>query len=70
MMYMRKRAGRRRTAEPSCGAIWSTAFCCMGYDKENDLVYVCDPLNGDVTYSMERYFQIYEDMHKRAMTIY
>ena len=40
------------------------------YDKENDLVYVCDPLNGDVTYSMERYFQIYEDMHKRAMTIY
>ena len=53
--------------------VWCNLEHCVllhGYDKENDLVYVCDPLNGDVTYSMERYFQIYEDMHKRAMTIY
>lgn len=61
------------TTEDGRTVMWCDLEHCVllhGYDKENDLVYVCDPLNGDVTYSMERYFQIYEDMHKRAMTIY
>ncbi|MGN1224323.1 MAG: C39 family peptidase, partial [Ruminococcus sp.] len=53
--------------------MWCELEHCVllhGYDKEEDTVYVCDPMNGDVTYDMERYFQIYEDMHRRAMTIY
>lgn len=41
-----------------------------GYDLENDIVYVCDPMQGDVTYSLTRYFEIYDDMGRRAMTIY
>lgn len=61
------------TTEDGRTVMWCDLEHCVllhGYDKENDLVYVCDPLNGDVTYSMERYFQIYEDMHQRAMTVY
>lgn len=61
------------TTEDGEEVMWCELEHCVllhGYDKETNTVYVCDPLNGDVTYDMERYFQIYEDMHRRAMTIY
>lgn len=61
------------TTEDGEEVMWCELEHCVllhGYDKEEGTVYVCDPLNGDVTYDMERYFQIYEEMHSRAMTIY
>jgi uncharacterized protein YvpB len=61
------------TTEDGREVDWCNLEHCVllrGYDKDSDTVYVCDPLRGDITYSMERYFQIYEDMHQRALTIF
>jgi hypothetical protein len=46
---------------------------CMvlkGYDEINDLVYVCDPLKGDMEYSLSRFETIYEALGKQAVVLY
>lgn len=46
---------------------------CMvlkGYDEANDIVYVCDPLKGDMEYSLERFRNVYDQMGKQAVIIY
>lgn len=40
-----------------------------GYDKQQGIVYVADPLEGNVTYSIERFNMIYDIMGKQAVVI-
>lgn len=40
-----------------------------GYDTEQGIVYVADPLEGNTTYDMERFERIYNNMFKQAIVI-
>ncbi len=46
---------------------------CMvltGYDTEKGVVYVADPLKGNMEYSLERFKSVYEQMGKQAIVFY
>ncbi len=63
----------RWTTDDGDEAWFSALEHCMvlkGYDEENDIVYVCDPLKGDMEYSLSRFENVYEQMGKQAVIIY
>lgn len=46
---------------------------CMvltGYNKNNNTVEVCDPLEGNTTYEMDRFEEIYAEMGRQAVLLY
>lgn len=52
---------------------WNTYEHCMlltGYDYNQSIVTVFDPLRGEVQYDMEQFFNVYDDLYQQAMTIY
>lgn len=61
------------TTEDGREVVWNNMEHCVllrGYDLENNIAYVCDPERGDVEYELDRYFDIYDSMHQRALIIY
>lgn len=52
---------------------WLTGEHCMvltGYDRELGVIYVSDPLRGNVTYTEERFKQVYNMLSKQAVVVY
>lgn len=46
---------------------------CMvltGYDLDSGIVYVADPLKGNMEYSLERFEDVYDQMGKQAVILY
>ena len=63
----------RRTIQDGREAWFATLEHCLvltGYDINNGIVYVCDPLKGNTEYSLERAESVYDQMGQQAVIIY
>ena len=41
-----------------------------GYNKNDNTVEVCDPMEGNTTYEMDRFEEIYKEMGSQAVLLY
>lgn len=69
-------------AEPSVGKEWTVngkkvvwlrwqhCLVMTGYDKENNCVYVADPMKGNVEYPLDVFAVRYKEMMEQAVVIY
>lgn len=63
----------RWTTQDGREAWFATLEHCLvltGYDINNGIVYVCDPLKGNTEYSLERAESVYDQMGQQAVIIY
>lgn len=63
----------RWTTEDGKEAWFAEGEHCMtikGYDLKKDTVYVCDPLRGEIEYSISRFEEIYDQLGKQALVLY
>ena len=49
---------------------WDREVCCITYNKNDNTVEVCDPLEGNKTYEMDRFEEIYKEMGSQAVLLY